>query len=201
MTRPILLVTHGILHPPLAGRWALNRALRALPGFCFEHVRSLENLPAAVERFAALVLYFHHKSLSPAALTRLETYARQGGGILALHSATASFKGCPSYFEILGGRFVGHGRVEPFEMVNCGGGLFDDLPNFTVTDELYLHELSADIQVHFTARYEGRDVPVVWTRHHGRGKICYAGLGHTVGSMNHPVYQDLLRHGLAWVAA
>ncbi|PWH18597.1 MAG: hypothetical protein DDG60_00315 [Anaerolineae bacterium] len=201
MTRLILLVTDGIVHPPLAGRWALDRSLRALPGLRFEQIRSLENLPAEVERFAALVLYFHHKTLSPAALTRLESYARQGGGILALHSATASFKDCPPYFEILGGRFVAHGRVEPFEMVNCGGGLFDDLPNFTLIDELYLHDFSAEIQVHFMSRHEGRDVPVVWTRHYGRGKICYAGPGHTAGSMNHPVYQDLLRRGLAWVAA
>ncbi len=201
MTRPVLLVTDGILHPPLAGCWALNRALRALPGFRFEQVRSLENLPADVNRFAALVLYFHHKTLSSAALTRLESYVRQGGGILALHSATASFKDCLPYFEILGGRFIGHGKVEPFEMVNCGGGLFDNLPNFTVTDELYLHDLSADIQVHFTASHAGRDAPVAWTRHHGHGKICYAGPGHTTGSMNHPVYQDLLRRGLAWAAA
>lgn len=77
-----------------------------------------------MERFAALVLYFHHKTLSPAALTRLEAYARQGGGILALHSATASFKDCLPYFDILGGRFIGHGKVEPFEMVNRGGGIF-----------------------------------------------------------------------------
>lgn len=198
MTRPVLLVTDGIIHPPLAGRWVLNRALRALPGFCFEQVRSLENLPVDVERFAALVLYFHHKTLSPMALTRLQAYARQGGGILALHSATASFKDCLPYSEILGGRFIGHGEVKPFEMVNRGGGIFDDIPKFTLTDELYFHNLSADIQVHFTA---GRDVPVLWTRHYGRGKICYAGPGHTAGSLKHPVYQNVLRRGLAWAAA
>lgn len=201
MTRPVLLVTDGIIHPPLAGRWALNRALRALPGFCFEQVRSLENLPADVERFSALVLYFHHKTFSPMALTRLDAYIRQGGGILALHSATASFKDCLPYSEILGGRFIGHGKVKPFEMVNRSGGIFNDLPNFTVTDELYLHDLSADIRVHFTVSRAGQNVPVVWTRHYGRGKICYAGPGHTPGSMNHPVYQDLLRRGLTWAAA
>lgn len=201
MTRSVLLVTDGIVHPSLAGRWALNRALRAVPGLCFEQVHSLENLPADVERFAALVLYFHHKTLSSSALARLDGHVRQGGGILALHSATASFKDCLPYFEILGGRFIGHGKVEPFEMVNRGGGAFDDLPNFTMTDELYLHDLSADIQIHFTARHAGQEVPVVWTRHYERGKVCYAGPGHTAGSMNHPVYQDLLRRGLAWVAA
>lgn len=198
MNRPVLLVTDGVIHPPLAGRWALKRALSV---FRLEQVRSLENLPADVERFAALVLYFHHKTLSALALTRLQAYVRQGGGILALHSATASFKDCPSYFEILGGRFIGHGEVEPFEMVNRRGGIFDNTPDFTLTDELYFHDLSPTIQVHFTVSCAGQEVPVVWTRHHGRGKICYAMPGHTAGSMNHPVYQSLLRRGLEWAAA
>ena len=37
-------------------------------------------------------------------------FVRAGGGVLAIHSATASFKGSPAYFEVLGGRFVGQGK-------------------------------------------------------------------------------------------
>ena len=201
MPRHVLLVTDGIIHPPLTGRWALHRALRLLPGFQFTRIRSLEKLPASLERFAAMVLYFHHESLSPAALDSLDRYVRQGGGILALHSATASFKDCRPYFEILGGRFAGHGPVQPFELVNQNSQIFGEIPNFTVTDELYLHDWHSQIQVHFTVAREGQEVPVVWTRLHERGKICYAGPGHTAGSMTHPVYQSLLRRGLEWVAS
>ena len=35
------------------------------------------------------------------------------------------------------------------------------------------------IDVDFTAKQKGRDIPVVWTYHFGKGKVCYAVPGHT----------------------
>jgi type 1 glutamine amidotransferase len=200
MTKHILLVTDGIFHPPLWGRITLYRLLRQMDGVILRHVRSLEKLPADVGRFSALVLHYHHERLSPAALARLDEYTRSGGGILALHAATASFTETLSYFDILGGKFIGHGAVEPFEVVNQGYELFRGIPDFTVTDELYIHELREGIQVHFAARHEGQDVPVVWTYRYGKGRVCYAVPGHTNESMSNPAYQEVLRRGLAWVA-
>jgi uncharacterized protein len=196
----ILLVTDGFIHPPFAGRRALQLALTQLDGFSFRHVRSLEQLPADVHSYSALVLYYHHKTISAAALDRLDSFVQNGGGILAIHSATASFKDQPHYFEMIGGRFTGHGPVENFEVKRLRDDVFGEIGNFTVKDELYLHELQPGIDVHFAAQHAGQAVPVVWTFRYGQGKICYAVPGHTAQGMKHPALQEILRRGLQWVS-
>ncbi len=198
MTHQVLLVTDGIFHPPLWGRLILQRALRQMPGYAFAHIRSLEDLSADLDAYSALVLHFHHKTITPAALFRLDAFVRQGGGILAIHAATASFKETLPYFDILGGRFVGHGPVTRFEVAQVRQDVFGPLGGFSVRDELYLHALHPQIVVHYAAKHNGQDVPVVWTHQHGQGRVCYAVPGHTSQSMSNLVYRQVLRRGLGW---
>jgi type 1 glutamine amidotransferase len=197
--KKVLLVTDGIFHPPFLGRMVLHKTLTRLDGFSFSHISSLENAPADLESFSALVLHYHHKAISDSALKRLDDFVINGGGILAIHAATASFKETLPYFKILGGRFIGHGAVEDFEVRRMRDDVFGGIGNFIVRDELYIHELQLGIEVHFTAKHEGRDIPVVWTHRYGKGKVCYAVPGHTTGSMRNKNYQQILQRGLKWV--
>jgi type 1 glutamine amidotransferase len=178
---------------------ALHRALRQLKDFSFDHTSSLEKLPMDLSALSALVLHYHHKTISTAALAKLDQYVKQGGGILAIHAATASFKESLPYFEILGGRFIGHGPVEEFEVRRVRDDIFGGIENFAVRDELYIHELQPEIEVHFTAQLEGQEVPVVWTYRYGKGRVCYAVPGHTTESMRNSTYQKILQRGLMWV--
>ena len=197
--KKVLLVTDGFFHPTLLGRLALHQALKQLEGFSFVHVSSLEKLPHDLKTYSALVLHYHHKKISPSVLGKLDNFVQNGGGILAIHAATASFKETLPYFKILGGRFIGHGKVEPFEVTKVRDDIFSGIENFVVKDELYIHELETDIEVHFTAKHEGKDIPVVWTYRYGNGKVCYAVPGHTTGTMRNQTYQNLLQRGLEWV--
>jgi type 1 glutamine amidotransferase len=211
MTKKILLVTDGFFHPTYLGRLALHKALSSpLPtgeelgvrdNLLFQHVSSLEKLPPDLESFSAIVLHFHHKTISDIALGRLNAFVKNGGGILALHAATASFKQTLPYFKILGGRFIGHGKVENFEVRKVRNDIFTGIENFIVKDELYIHELEPSIEVHFTAKHEGKDIPVVWTYCYGQGKVCYAVPGHTTATMNNPTYQQILKRGLIWACS
>jgi len=195
----VLLVTDGVFHPPLWGRMILHNSLRKLQGFSFEHVNALEKLPADLSMFSAMVLHYHHKTISDSALKRLDDFVRNGGGILAIHAATASFKQTMPYFKILGGRFIGHGKVERFEAKKIKDDIFGGMENFAIKDELYIHELEPSIEVHFTAKHEGKDIPVVWTYRYGKGKVCYAVPGHTSATMSNLTYQKILQRGLEWV--
>ena len=195
----ILLVTDGIFHPTLPGRMALHKALKQLDGFSFTHISSLDKLPSNLKSFSAFVLHYHHRTISDRALNKLEEFVSQGGGVLALHAATASFKNALPYFEILGGRFIGHGPVENIEIRKIWDEVFQGIGDFSVKDELYIHGLHPEIEVHFTAKLEGKDVPVVWTYRYGRGKVCYAVPGHTTSSMKNKTYQQLLGRALVWV--
>jgi len=197
-----LLVSDGVRHPSLLGRFWLRRGLAALAGYRYRRVGSLEALPGlALEPFRGMALYVHHQAISPAALESLETFVRQGGGLLAVHSASASFKQEPRYFEILGGRFREHGPVEPIqvEAVTPQDEVFLGVPSFSVVDELYRHEYDSQNRVHFTVTVDGEREPLVWTRCYGEGRVCYCALGHTAGTMRHPHVREILRRGLAWV--
>jgi hypothetical protein len=172
--------------------------LAALPGVRLQRADSLEALPRLPpDSFQALVLYYHHETVSPAALDCLDTYVRQGGGLLAIHAATASFKQEPRYFDILGGRFVEHGPVALFPVRPVDQDpVFGDVPPFIVRDELYYHEMVTDVRVCMVGGTEG--VPVVWTRQHGQGRVCYCVFGHTISAVRHPQVHEVLRRGLAW---
>jgi len=198
--KKVLLVTDGTFHPPFLARKALQQTLAELDSFEFQHIRSMERLPDNLKDFSALVIYLHHKKISKRSLAMVDDFASNGGGILGVHSATAAFQKQLHYFEILGGRFIGHGPIVSFEVKPVSeSAIFSGIPAFTVKDELYIHELQPGITPHFTATHEGQEVPAVWTYHYGQGRVCYAVPGHRTETMRDATYQKILQRGLTWV--
>jgi type 1 glutamine amidotransferase len=199
---PVLLVSDGFVHPSLLGRFWLRRSLLALPGFRFQRLASLEGLPhLSLGSLRAIVLYVHHKTLSLAALEGLDRFLKRGGGLLAVHSASASFQKQRRYHDILGGRFVTHGPVEEFvvQPADPDGAVWGDIAPFRVRDELYRHEYDAANRIRLYTMVGEEREPVVWTRRWGQGSVCYCSLGHTTSAMHHPAVQETLQRGLIWV--
>jgi type 1 glutamine amidotransferase len=205
MPRDVLLISSGLAHPSFLARFWLRRAL-SLPGYHLTRAASLEQLPALdPARYDALVLYIHHDHLSPAALGCLQDVVGGGAGLLAVHAASASFKGNDAYYDILGGRFVEHGPMAEFRVEPARAGhdsLFGSIPPFTVRDELYRHEYDPANRVRLVTIVDDRPEPVVWTRRYpdrDGGRVCYLSLGHTVAAVRHPQVRSILQRGLAWV--
>jgi type 1 glutamine amidotransferase len=196
----ILLVSDGFFHPPFLARRQVRQTLGSLPGYQLSQVRHINSLASLdIERFQAMVFYFHHNDIAPDALAAVEQFVHGGGGILAIHSATASFQDQPRFCEVLGGCFAGHGPVESFEIrPTLDDGLFGGIGPFVVEDELYIHDLQPDIQVHFTAQYEEKPQPLVWTRAVGDGRVCTVSPGHRTATVKQPEIQEILRRGLIW---
>lgn len=198
--KKVLLVTDGIFHPPYRARKLLRDTLAELVGFEVRHIRSMEKLPYDLEDCAAVVIYLHHQKISDKALAAFDEFISSGGGLLGVHTATAAFKERIRYFEILGGRFIGHGPVAPFEVTPIPGSkVFAGIPAFTVKDELYIHDLQPGITPHFTAAHAGQEVPIVWTYSYKAGRVCYAVPGHRTETMRNKIYQKVLQRGLKWV--
>jgi type 1 glutamine amidotransferase len=198
-----LLIFDGMFHPPWLGRRNLERSLRSVPGWDFLRISSVEKLPQLpLDSFQCMALYFHHKRVSPSALDSLDRYVKEGGGLLVVHCASASFKKQPQYFQILGGRFREHGSVQELRIdpTNGENGPFSGIPTFTVRDEPFRHEYESTNQIHFTTTIESEIEPVVWTKEHGKGRVCYCSLGHTIEATRNPHVLEILRRGLLWCA-
>ena len=201
MMRSVLLVSAGVFHPPLLARMRLRCILAELPGYRLQSTRSLVALSqVSRDEFAGIVLYYHRQRVAPANVTALTNFVQQGGGLLAIHSATASFKQSDDYFALLGGRFAGHGPVEAITVQPSATAvpIFGEIRPFTILDELYRHEHKTELQVHFYAVRQEEQVPLVWTRLVGNGRVCYVGPGHRSATMRHPAMRQILQKGLQW---
>jgi type 1 glutamine amidotransferase len=174
MPKNILMVSDGRIHPPLMGRFWLRYALAGMKDYTFTRVSSMEEiLKFDLKSFHGMVLYFHHDEISKDALNAFEAFVAAGGGVLAIHSVTASFKDNDHFTTIIGGKFSGHGPVEAFAMM----------------------------PVNFNALHEGQLGPMVWTRPYSEGRVCYACPGHRAASMRISAYQQVLTRGLEWAVA
>src|SRR5688500_5648624 len=76
---------------------------------------------SAVERlsggkFDCIMIYTQGDTFSPAQVGTLVNFVRSGGGLVGVHSATATNKTDDAYARLLGSRFIGHGPVFDFEV-------------------------------------------------------------------------------------
>jgi uncharacterized protein len=201
MSVSILLVSSGLVHPNWLARRRLSALLDGIPGFNIHKTPSLETLLTfPLENTTGIVLYIHHKRLSTAALERLESFVAGGGGLAALHSASASFKSEKRYFDLLGGRFTGHGPIKEFRILPAPAvsATFAGIEGFDLRDELYHHEYDSSSQVQFYTQEDGVNEPVAWTRSHGLGRVFYCSLGHTAETLLIPGFRTIFRRGLEW---
>lgn len=202
MKKNVLMVTDGWIHPPVMARFWLSYFM-TLPEYQYKRIHSMEALiDIDLTPFSAMVLYFHHDRISKRALDAFDDFVSGSGGVLGIHSVTASFTETDRFTEILGGKFIEHGPVEAFEVspIPTKSNIFQSITSFSVVDELYIHDLQPDIETHFATNYEGQQVPMIWTRTYGQGRICYACPGHRSASLRVPEYQEILIQGLNWVS-
>ena len=195
----ILEISTGLIHPPLMARAIIHRYISKSNKVT--QVQSIEDVALLKhEPFDAVVIYLHRHKISAGAAQILGDFVSQGGGLLGIHSASASYKSCDSYFELLGGRFSSHGPVQKFSIIQNNSSIFTSESETSICDELYHHTLMNDITVHFSARTtEGADVPIVWTRTHGKGRVFFTAPGHTVSSIKNNLVQKIILGGLSWI--
>ncbi len=196
----MLAVSAGIVHPSVMARRFLRNILSDVPDLEVEWTLRTEDLIRLEgARFDGVLLYLHRRVISDAALESLERFTRSGGGILALHCATASFKSRDRFFDILGGKFSGHGPVQQFTARPRGQGYFQETGPFTVRDELYHHHITGRVEVLYTALDETGEYPAAWTRNYGRGRVFYLVTGHRAKSMLNPGVRTLIQKAALWV--
>lgn len=131
----------------------------------------------------------------------LSDYVSSGGGLLAVHSGTASYKDWPSVRALLGGVFISHPEpcdvtIEPV----AGNALTGGVGTFTVYDEHY-HMVMDDpvVDVFLRTKSLHGAQPGGWTRRHGKGKVAVITPGHTPRVWTNGNFQRLLANALEWL--
>jgi uncharacterized protein len=152
------------------------------------------------------------EGVSPSATARraLAGYLRDGGGLLALHTASICFDDWPEWGETLGGRWIwGQSNHPPLDgpvpvTVTARHPLVDGVDDFTIVDEVYGDlALRPDVTGLLTAAQPGRPgsaCPLLWAREHGGGRVVYDALGHHPASYEVPAHREIVRRAIRWTA-
>ncbi|MGY0691434.1 ThuA domain-containing protein [Virgibacillus sp. FSP13] len=138
-----------------------------------------------------------------------------GTGLAGLHGGLGdSFRWEPEYQFMVGGQWVAHpgndGITYNVHIVDPDQPLTRGMKDFTVVSEQYYMHVDPAVKVHATTRFpvaDGAyqtngvvDMPVVWTKSWGKGKVYYCSLGHIAEIVRMPEVIQLMRNGFIWAS-
>jgi type 1 glutamine amidotransferase len=199
---------------------------------------------AAIKAADILITYTCDVTPGLEAQEALRSWVEAGGRWYALHGTNSILRfldggrvdspdWAPHFMETLGAMFIAHPPIAPYrvEIAEPDHPLVQGIEPFDATDELYLMDIRAELQVLLDTRFAGKAEdgfvrddwpearhPVFFIRKIGQGAVLYLTLGHCRGhydmqpfldfwpsvdrcAWDKPVFYELLRRGLAWIKA
>jgi len=130
-----------------------------------------------------------------------------GVGIAGWHGGLCdAFRRNTQYQFMTGGQFVAHpGGLLPawdVHIVDHQHVITAGLDDFTLrnTERYYLHVDPSNHVLAVTRLAEGCDMPVVWTRTWGRGRVAYASFGHTDKDFDVPAAREIVLRSMLWAS-
>lgn len=157
---------------------------------------TLDNL----KRYDALLIYANIDAIPAGAEQALLDYVAQGGGLVALHSASASFGSSPRVLALIGAQFQRHGPIATFRtrLVAPGNPITQGWSGFESTDEPYEHTRHNEQSRTILEVREAE--PYTWTRTEGKGRVFYTAWGHDERTWTAPGFLDLVERGIRFAA-
>jgi len=164
--------------------------------------------PAQFESASAIVFYYWNHDWSAPRLAQLDAFLERGGGIVLIHSAVIADKEPEALARRLGfsaqpGR-TGY-RHMPFELRlnDREHPITRGLPErIQFLDEPYWPLIGEVKNVHLlaSAKVDGENRPLIWTRQAGKGRVFASIPGHYTWSLDDPLFRTILLRGIAWAA-
>jgi len=131
----------------------------------------------------------------------------RGVGLAGWHAGLAdAFRSNTEFQFMAGGQFVSHpGGILPawnVKITNREHEITKDVADFTMrdTERYYLHIDPSNEVLATTPIADGFDMPVIWTRNWGRGRVAYNSIGHTCKDFEVPEAKLLVQRSLLWAA-
>jgi type 1 glutamine amidotransferase len=160
-------------------------------------------------------LIIQHITMSE--ISELESKALQkaiagGVGLAGCHGGLGdAFRNNTEYQYMVGGQFVKHpgGQVDySVKIAKLQNPILKGINNFTLHSEQYYMHVDPAIKVLATTRFskehdswiEGIEMPVVWTKSYGKGRVFYSSLGHNKKDFEIPEVWEIMIRGVTWAA-
>ncbi len=210
----------GYVHANIAASVEAIRKMGREGGFAVDHSEdpslfTVQNLT----KYAAIVFSnSNNEAFSDDSQRKaFESYVRAGGGVVGIHSATGSERKWPGWWDIMGGKFLRHPKMQKFivRVKDPSHPAMKSLPStFEWEDECYYTEhMNPDMKVLLVtdpaklddpkkAEYPGDRfgdaLPLAWTITSHGGRAFYTALGHKPEHYSDPLLYNQILGGILW---
>lgn len=203
-SRNVLMLIGGAYHPFQACAEIARKCLAAGGRYDLTVTDDRNVLARPLNKLDAVIIYTCGGEFSPNQQAGLVKYVHSGGGLVAVHSANSVSDDNKDYVALVGSRFDTH----PPDLLHIDVKIADPshpatarLGDFSMLDELYvLKDLAPDIHVLATTVYNLAEIPVMYCRQPGKGRVFYISLGHSTQQWEVSSFQRSLLSGLDWAA-
>lgn len=136
-----------------------------------------------------------------------------GAGFAGWHGGMAdAFRNSVNYQFMVGGQWVAHpGNIIDYtvNITRSDDPIMHGLSHFQMHSEQYYMHVDPSNEVLATTTFsgdvhdwiDGVEMPVVWKRRWGNGRIFYSSLGHVAADFDVPEAREITRRGLLWAGA
>ncbi|HVT91127.1 MAG TPA: ThuA domain-containing protein [Tepidisphaeraceae bacterium] len=139
---------------------------------------------------------------------------KSGVGIAGCHGTCDSFRDNADWQFMTGGQFVAHpGNDGTKYTVKIGphkSPIMEGIKDFEIASEQYYMHIDPAVKVLATTRFPvadgphaangAVDMPVIWTKLFGKGKVFYDSIGHLLSAVKVEPNLTIMRRGLLWAA-
>ena len=201
-------------HP--AGVADLFRRLLEADGFAVESSDTLDAFAALpLDGFDLIVPHWTMGTITAEQADPVLRAVRGGVGLAGVHGGMCdAFREHTDWQWMTGGQWVAHPGNDGVEYTVHMGPTASEITagvgDFTVKSEQYYMHVDPAVRVLATTRFPTADgphagngpvdMPVVWTKVFGRGRVFYSSLGHHPDVLAAEPCATVLRRGFAWAA-
>jgi len=190
---------HDWKHNPLILKEVLDRT----GDFEVVFTEDLDDLKERIKQFDLVAVYATRLKLSEEQEAGLCGFVADGGGYVGIHCASDTFKNSDRYWEMVGGRFSGHGHgTYTVHIYDTDHPITRGLEDFEITDETYRHNYHKNLRMRtLTCMDRGNErQSMAWVRDYGKGRMFYTANGHGRKAWANPHFQRLVVRAMYWAA-
>jgi type 1 glutamine amidotransferase len=140
----------------------------------------------------------------------VKDFVMAGGGFYSMHNNSHVSLSSRNYREVMGGAYVGHPALRPFEVrvTNKQHAITQGIPDFMVNDEQHFVTYDKDPKYVILEsenvdglEYEnhGRKSVAGWAYPYGKGRVVFTAVGHTNHAMWVPAHLELQKRAVRWL--